>query len=102
MKNIPLYHAIETLFRKATEHVLAGMIQRHFELMALDMESHFKAFAQRSPHLLNQLPQKDIASYLRIDATNFSKLLASVRINWHGHWRDHPIDTKPNGHNWTS
>jgi len=74
------HRPIETLFRKATEWVLIGMIHRHYEWMALDMESRFRAFAKRSPHLLNQLPHKDIASYLRIDATNFSKLIASVRI----------------------
>ncbi|MTI86331.1 MAG: Crp/Fnr family transcriptional regulator [Balneolaceae bacterium] len=74
------HREIETLFRKATEHYLAGMIQRHHELMAFDIESRFKAFVKRSPHLLRMVSQKDLASYLRMDPTNFSKLMNSVHI----------------------
>lgn len=74
------YRSIETLFRKATELILGGVIQRHHELMALTIEQRFKAFVSRSPHLFNTIPQKDIASYLRIDPTNLSKLLGSIRI----------------------
>lgn len=70
---------IETLFRKATEVVLIGFIHRYYELMAFDIETRFRTFVQRSPHLLNKIPHKDLASYLRIDSTNFSKLLSSVR-----------------------
>lgn len=67
--------SIETLFRKATELVLIGLVQRHYELMAFSIERRFREFMQRSPHLLNMAPHKDLASYLRIDPTNFSKLL---------------------------
>lgn len=74
------HREIETLFRKAAEYFLIGMVQRHYELMAFDMESRFKAFAKRSPHLLNMVAQKDIASYLRIDPTNLSKLLNTIKI----------------------
>jgi len=74
------YRPIETLVRKATEMVLVGLVQRQYELMALDIQSRFMAFVQRSPHLLTKVPHKDLASYLRIDPTNFSKLLGSVKI----------------------
>ncbi len=74
------HRPIETLFRKATEQFLMGMIQRHHELMAFDMETRFKIFVKRSPHLLNMVAQKDLASYLRMDSTNFSKLMNSIRI----------------------
>ncbi|NJN42343.1 MAG: Crp/Fnr family transcriptional regulator [Flammeovirgaceae bacterium] len=74
------HRPIETLFRKATEQLLLGMIQRHYELMAFDIERRFRAFTRRSPQLINMVPHKDISSYLRIDATNFSKLLGSVRM----------------------
>ena len=74
------HREIETLFRKATEYFLAGVIQRQHELMAHDMETRFKAFVKRSPHLLQMVSQKDLASYLRIDATNFSKLINSIHI----------------------
>lgn len=74
------YREIETLFRKATELFLIGAIQRHYELMAFNIQERFNVFVQRSPHLLNLVSQKDIASYLRIDSTNFSKLINSVKI----------------------
>ncbi|MEM7102810.1 MAG: cyclic nucleotide-binding domain-containing protein [Bacteroidota bacterium] len=74
------YREIETLLRKATEGFLSGMIQRHHELMAFDMETRFRTFVKRSPHLLNMVAQKDLASYLRIDSTNFSKMMNSIRI----------------------
>ena len=71
---------IETLFRKITETFLLGVIQRHHQLMAFNMETRFRAFVKRSPHLLNMVSQKDIASYLRIDASNFSKLMNRIPI----------------------
>ena len=74
------YREIETLFRKTTEVFLDGMIQRHHELMAFDVETRFKNFVKRSPHLLNMISQKDLASYLRIDPTNFSKLMNRIRL----------------------
>lgn len=74
------YREIETLFRKATEQFLVGLLERYYELMALDMESRFTSFAKRSPHLFTSISQKDLASYLNIDATNFSKLINTIRI----------------------
>lgn len=74
------HRAIETLFRKATEFFLVGMLERYYELMAFDIETRFKTFVKRSPHLLTMVAQKDLASYLRIDSTNFSKLINSIRI----------------------
>lgn len=71
---------LETLFRKVTEHFLLGIIERHHELMAFNTETRFKNFINRSPHLLNMISQKDIASYLRIDPTNFSKLINTIKI----------------------
>ncbi|TRX62797.1 Crp/Fnr family transcriptional regulator [Fulvivirga sp. M361] len=74
------FRPIETLFRKAVEMFAIGMLERHYELMAYNIEKRFKSFVLRSPHLLNKVPHKDLASYLRIDATNFSKLLATVKV----------------------
>lgn len=74
------HRAIETLFRKATEFFLVGLLERYYELMAFDIETRFKTFVKRSPHLLTMVSQKDLASYLRIDSTNFSKLINNVRI----------------------
>ena len=73
------YRSLETLSRKTSEIILIGLLQRQYELLAFDMETRFRAFINRSPHLLNLIPHKDLASYLRIDPTNFSKLLGTVK-----------------------
>ncbi len=74
------HRAIETLFRKATELLLIDTLNRYYELMAYDIETRFINFTSRSPHLLQMIAQKDLASYLRIDPSNFSKLLGRVKI----------------------
>lgn len=79
-QQISKHRPLETLFRVATERILGGLVERHHELMALDIETRLRNFLQRSPHLLNQIPHKEIASYLRMDPTNFSKLLNKVKI----------------------
>jgi CRP-like cAMP-binding protein len=71
---------IERLFRKVSESVTIGLINRQIELRSTSIEERFKAFCQRSPHLLQLVPHKYIASYLAIDPTNFSKLFNKVKI----------------------
>ncbi len=73
-------HSFERLIRKMTEAVLAGLINRHIELHSQTMEERFLTFCKRSPHLLHLVPHKYLASYLGIDATNFSKLFNKVKI----------------------
>lgn len=71
---------LERLFRRMTEFVLAGIINRHVELHSLTIEERYKIFCQRSPHLLQLVPHKYIASYLGIDPTNFSKMFNNVKF----------------------
>ncbi|WP_299314760.1 cyclic nucleotide-binding domain-containing protein [uncultured Aquimarina sp.] len=77
---IEKHRELETLFRIITEQFLTGIIERHHQLMAFNTEIRFKKFVKRSPHLINMVSQKDIASYLRIDPTNFSKLINTIKI----------------------
>lgn len=72
---------LEKAFRKMTELILAGVIERHLERHSLSMEARFLSFCQRSPHLLHQVPHRYLASYLGMDATNFSKLFNRVKID---------------------
>jgi CRP-like cAMP-binding protein len=74
------HRAIETAFRIGTEKLLVGMLDRYYELLAFDIEERFKAFTTRSPHLLNMVPHKHLASYLRIDPSNFSRLMGKITI----------------------
>lgn len=74
------HREIETFARKATELALIGTLQRNYELTTLDITQRFKVFAERSPHLFRLASHKDLASYLNINSTNFSKLYNSIKI----------------------
>lgn len=74
------YPAIQSLFLHAAAGALRGTLFRHVELQCYTSEEKFRTLMQRSPHLLNLVPHKYIASYLGIDATNFSKLVNTVKI----------------------
>jgi CRP-like cAMP-binding protein len=74
------YPALERLFRKIAETMLAGIIERHIQRLTLSMEERYIQFCNRSGHLLNTVPHKYLASYLDIDPTNFSKLFNQVKI----------------------
>ena len=74
------YPNFQTCMFKALSYTFAGVLERQIELQCFSAEEKFKALLKRSPHVLHLIPHKYLASYLGIDATNFSKLLATVRI----------------------
>jgi CRP-like cAMP-binding protein len=74
------YPNIQRLILKAVSMALEGALFRQVELQCYGAEEKFKTLLRRSPHLLNLVPHKYLASYLGIDATTFSKLLGSVRL----------------------
>jgi CRP-like cAMP-binding protein len=81
VKNLMENHLnIQKLIFKATAFALKSALHRQIELQCFSNEEKFKTLLKRSPHILNLVPHKYLASYLGIDATNFSKLLGSVRI----------------------
>jgi CRP-like cAMP-binding protein len=77
MKQFP---NIQSLVLKATAFALKGVLERQVELQSFSAEEKFKSLLKRSPHVLNLIPHKYLASYLGIDPATFSKLLGSVRI----------------------
>lgn len=74
------YHSIETFNRKALSATISGTLERQIELQCFSAEEKFRTLLKRSPHVLQLIPHKYLASYLGIDATTFSKLLGSVRL----------------------
>jgi len=74
------YPAVEKLIRKGLTNVIKGLLERQVELQCFTAEEKFRALLKRSPHVLQLIPHKYLANYLGMDATNFSKLLGSVRI----------------------
>jgi CRP-like cAMP-binding protein len=74
------YPNLQTAVFKMLSFIFAGVLERQIELQCFSAEEKFKTLLTRSPHVLNLIPHKYLASYLGIDATNFSKLLGSVRL----------------------
>lgn len=74
------YPLIQTLVLKATAFALKGVLQRQIDIQCFTAEEKFKALLRRSPHLLQIIPHKYLASYVGMDAATFSKLMNSVPI----------------------
>jgi CRP-like cAMP-binding protein len=70
----------ERMIRNATAFALKGALERQVELSAFTAERKFTTILRRSPHLLQPVPQKYLASYAGIDEATFSKLMKRVRI----------------------
>ena len=77
---IDRYPSIEKLIRKGITASLSGLLERLVELQCFTSEERFRKLLERSPHILQLIPHKYLANYIGIDATNFSKLINSVRI----------------------
>lgn len=72
--------SLQKMLLKAVSIALEGALTRQIELQSCSSEEKFRALLQRSPHVLSMIPHKYLASYIGVDATNFSKLLNSVRL----------------------
>lgn len=78
-----LFHSspvLQSFFFSVTAMALKGALMRHVELQCYTNEEKFRELLRRSPHILQLVPHKYLASYLGMDATNFSKLINQVRI----------------------
>ena len=74
------YPNIQRMILQLTGFALKGVLERQIELQCFSAEEKLRALLKRSPHVLQIIPHKYLASYLGIDATTFSKLLGSVRL----------------------
>jgi CRP-like cAMP-binding protein len=74
------HHSVETMVRKGLSGVIGGLEERLVEIQCYSSEDKFRSLLKRSPHILQLVPHKYLASYLGMDATNFSKLINKIRI----------------------
>jgi len=74
------YPGIQAMILKTTAFALKGVLERQIELQCFSAEEKFRTLLKRSPHVLQIIPHKYLASYLGIDPATFSKLLSSKRI----------------------
>lgn len=71
---------VHALISKGVVGAFSGVLERLVELQCYSSEEKFRKLLQRSPHILQIVPHKYLADYIGIDATNFSKLLNSIKI----------------------
>lgn len=79
-ETLNLHPALQAFSHNLLNHVLSGLLERIAELQCFSSEEKFRKLLQRSPHILQHVPQKYLANYLGIDPTNFSKLMNSVKL----------------------
>jgi CRP-like cAMP-binding protein len=65
---------MERFGRLILEELLIGRGVREIEQLSLSAEERYERLVDRSPQLLQLVPQKDIASYLRMTPETFSRL----------------------------
>jgi CRP-like cAMP-binding protein len=70
---------MERFGRLILEELVVARATREIEQLSLSAEERYRRLLARSPHLLQLVPQKDIASYLRMTPETFSRLRARVR-----------------------
>lgn len=71
---------VAEMINVGVSQALGGLLDRLVELQLMTSEEKFRSLLKRSPHILTLVPHKYLASYLGIDATNFSKLINSIKI----------------------
>lgn len=72
------HHSAEGLVSKGLAGVISGLEERLVEIQCFNSEDKLRSLLKRSPHILQLVPHKYLASYLGIDATNFSKLISKI------------------------
>ena len=76
-----LYHDIpklERFFRILTENALVANQQRIMDNLSLSAEERFEKFSKKYPTLIQQVPQKQIASFIGVTPEFFSKMKARL------------------------
>ncbi len=76
---IDTFRALERAWRKLTEEALLGKIERETEMLTFTPEERLERLSERSPFIFNKIPQKYLASYLRMTPETFSRMKNKTR-----------------------
>lgn len=69
---------MERFFRILTENSLVANQERLMDNLSLTAEERFEKFCKRYPSLIQQVPQKQIASYIGVTPEFFSKMKSKM------------------------
>lgn len=65
---------IDKVWQLSMEFALIGLIERESAMLIQDPRERLRKLLQRSPHIFQQVPQKYIASYLRMSPETLSRI----------------------------
>lgn len=68
------FKTFERWGRLFAQAILFGRVKRESELLSLSAAERFESFQRRSPRILDQIPQRYLASYLNMTPETFSRL----------------------------
>lgn len=68
----------ERFFRILTENALVSHQQRVIDNLSLSAFERYQKFCERYPGLINELPQKHVASYIGVTPEFYSKMLSKA------------------------
>ncbi|KKX52150.1 Crp/Fnr family transcriptional regulator [Sphingobacterium sp. IITKGP-BTPF85] len=77
------YHKFDRNFRIITERKLIDYQNRILQNISSTADDRYEAFLKQYPHLINRLPNTQIASYLGITSEFLSKIRKKVLVNSH-------------------
>ena len=69
---------LERFFRILTENALVANQQRIMDNLSLSAEERFEKFSKKYPSLIQQVPQKQIASFIGVTPEFFSKMKSKM------------------------
>ena len=75
------YKDIQDFLIEALMGLVNNITDRFIKQSTCSIEEKYKDFMRYNAHLINSIPHKDIANFLGINPTNFSKLLNKVIID---------------------
>lgn len=75
-----LHGEIGSFLRVSLSLTIKGLLQRLIERQTLKSEDNFRQLFSRNPKLIHMIPHKHLASYLGMDATNFSKFFNKIKL----------------------
>lgn len=71
---------VKQYLMNALLNLINTITERFIKQRTMPIKDRFKDFMHNDAELINTIPHKDIANYLNINPTNFSKLLNNVQI----------------------
>jgi len=71
-------HTIDKIWQYSMEQALIGLIERESAMLIKDPRKRLNKLLKRSPHIFQHVPQKYIASYLRMSPETLSRIFREL------------------------